>query len=293
MNFLFLSVLNFGRMIKFSHTVFALPFALTSVVLASRHFPVTLEKVMWIIFAMIGARSAAMGFNRIADAHFDSKNPRTAHREIPKGIISAGQAWLFVILSSALLILSSYMLNDLCFKLSPLALAIVFFYSYTKRFTSLAHLFLGVALGVAPLGAWLAITGEWGWQAFLLGCGVVTWVAGFDIIYACQDYEFDKNENLFSIPKIFGLAKAIWISRACHIIAFTLFLVLGNWLSLSWFYFGGVVIVGIILFYEQNLIHPNDLSQVNVAFFNMNGIISLIYFIFTAADVYLLGLTAV
>ena len=241
---------------------------------------------MWILLAMVGARSAAMGFNRIADADFDLKNPRTAHREIPKGIISVGQAWLFVILSSVVLVIAAYMLNDLCFKLSPLALAIVFFYSYTKRFTSMAHLFLGVALGVAPLGAWIAITGEWGWEAFLLGCGVVTWVAGFDIIYACQDYEFDKNENLFSIPKVFGMTKALWISRACHVGAFMVFIVLGSWCALSWVYFAGVFLVGIILLYEQSLVRANDLSKVNVAFFNMNGVISLIYFIFTAGDVF-------
>ena len=238
---------------------------------------------------MIGARSAAMGFNRIVDARFDSKNPRTAHREIPKGIISTNQAWFFVIIASLTLVICSYLLNDLCFKLSPLALMIVFFYSYTKRFTSMAHLFLGVALGVAPLGAWMAITGEWSWQAFLLGCGVVTWVAGFDIIYACQDYEFDKNENLFSIPKVFGIAKALWISRSCHLIAFIVFIILGGWLDLSWIYFSGILIVGIILLYEQNLVRANDLSKVNVAFFNMNGVISLIYFVFTGADVLLFG----
>lgn len=289
MNSLFLSILNFGRMIKFSHTVFALPFALTSVVLASRHFSLTWEKILWILLAMVGARSAAMGFNRIVDARFDSKNPRTAHREIPRGLISTGQAWLFVILASLGLVIAAYRLNDLCFKLSPVALAIVFFYSYTKRFTSMAHLFLGVALGVAPLGAWMAMSGEWSWQAFLLGCGVVAWVAGFDIIYACQDYEFDKNENLFSVPKVFGMSKALWISRSCHLIAFIIFVILGNWLGLSWLYFSGIFIVGIILLYEQNLVRANDLSKVNVAFFNMNGVISIIYFVFTASDVLLLG----
>ena len=238
---------------------------------------------------MVGARSAAMGFNRIADARFDSYNPRTAHREIPKGIVSKNQALFFVFFSSLLLIFAAFMLNDLCFKLSPVALVIVFFYSYTKRFTSFAHVFLGIALGIAPLGAWIAVTGEWGWQAFLLGCGVLSWVAGFDVIYACQDYEFDRNVNLFSIPKTFGIAKALWISRLLHVVAFVILLVLGYWVSLSWLYFSGAIIVGIILVYEQNLVRANDLSRVDVAFFNMNGIISLIYLLFTAADIFLLG----
>lgn len=238
---------------------------------------------------MVGARSAAMGFNRIADARFDSKNPRTSQREIPKGAISTGQALLFVLISSIVFVMASFMLNDLCFKLSPVALVIVFFYSYTKRFTSFAHMFLGVALGVAPLGAWMAITGEWSWQAFLLGCSVLAWVSGFDIIYACQDYEFDKSENLYSIPRTFGMSISLLISRLMHGIAFTIFLVLGNWLELSWLYFTGVLIVGIILFYEQNLVRADDLSKVNMAFFNMNGIISMIYLLFTAADVFFLG----
>ncbi|KAB2879327.1 4-hydroxybenzoate octaprenyltransferase [bacterium] len=282
------AIVRFGSMIKFSHTIFALPFALTSAVLASRYFHLSIEKIFWIMVAMVGARSAAMGFNRIVDARIDSQNPRTAHREIPTGAVSKAQATLFVLASSLLLVGASYCLNDLCFKLSPLALAIVFFYSYTKRFTSFAHLFLGAALGVAPLGAWIAITGEWGWQAFLLGCGVVCWVAGFDVIYACQDYEFDKKENLFSIPKTFGVVNALRISRMLHAMAFLVLIILGFWLALSWLYFTGVVIVGIILVYEQNLIRAHDLSKINMAFFNMNGIISMIYFIFTAADVWLL-----
>ncbi|MBL7996297.1 UbiA family prenyltransferase [bacterium] len=282
------AILRFGRMIKFSHTIFALPFALTSAVLASRYFHLSIEKIFWIIVATVGARSAAMGFNRIVDARIDSQNPRTANREIPTGVVSKTQAVLFVLASSLVLVIASYCLNDLCFRLSPVALAIVFFYSYTKRFTSLAHLFLGAALGVAPLGAWIAITGEWSWQAFVLGWGVVFWVAGFDVIYACQDYEFDKKAKLFSIPKTFGLVNALRISRLLHAMAFLILIIIGLWLALSWLYFTGVVIVGIILVYEQNLIRVHDLSKINTAFFNMNGIISMIYFLFTAADVWLL-----
>ncbi len=282
------SVLSFGRMIKFSHTIFALPFALTSVVLASRDFSVTWEKIIWIVLAMAGARSAAMGFNRIADAALDSKNPRTAGREIPAGIINKGQAGLFVFLASMLLIVASYELNEMCFQLSPLALAIVFFYSYTKRFTSWAHIFLGLALGIAPLGAWMAIAGEWSWAALGLGCGVLAWVAGFDIIYACQDYEFDKSENLFSIPRTLGIAAALGVSRMLHVTAFLILLAVGYFIHLSWIYFIGMGIIGAILWYEQRLVTASDLSKVGVAFFNMNGILALIYFLFTAADVFLI-----
>ncbi|NUM80213.1 UbiA family prenyltransferase [bacterium] len=279
-------ILVFGRMIKFSHTIFALPFALTSAVLASREHPLTIEKIFWIIMAMIGARTAAMGFNRIVDAPFDAQNPRTANREIPRGVIGKSTAALFVILSAALLIVASYFLNALCFYLSPLALAIVLFYSLTKRFTSWSHVFLGIALGVAPLGAWIALSGEWNWYAFMLGCAVLAWVAGFDIIYACQDYEFDKETGLFSIPKTFGISNALWISRLFHVAAFTLLILVGYFIALQWLYFLGVIIIGIMLLYEQLLVKPHDLSKVNVAFMNLNGVISVLYFIVTACDVY-------
>lgn len=279
-------ILIFGRMIKFSHTIFALPFALTAAVLASRDHPLTFTKVFWIIMAMIGARTAAMGFNRIADASIDAKNPRTANREIPRGVIGKNTAALFVVLSAGLLIVASYFLNPLCFYLSPLALAIVLFYSLTKRFTSWSHVFLGMALGVAPLGAWIAISGEWNGYAFMLGSAVVAWVAGFDIIYACQDYEFDKENDLFSIPKTFGISKALWISRFFHILSLSFLIMVGHFLSLQWLYFIGVAAIGVMLLYEQLLVKPHDLTKVNVAFMNMNGIISVLYFVVTACDVY-------
>jgi len=282
-------VIAFGRMIKFSHTVFALPFAMTSVVLASRAHPVTVDKIIWIVAAMVGARMAAMGFNRIVDAAFDARNPRTSQREIPRGAIQKTQAAAFVITSSILLIVAAYFLNPLCFILSPLALVIIFFYSFTKRFTSFSHIFLGIALGVAPIGAWMAIAGEWNWLAFLLGCGVLAWAAGFDVIYACQDYEFDRSENLFSIPKAFGISGALIFSRILHGIAFIALVLIGYMFQLTWLYFAGVALVGAILWYEQSLVKPDDLSKVNVAFFNMNGVISLLYFLFTAADVLLQG----
>lgn len=280
-------VVDFGRMIKFSHTIFALPFALTSFIVSGREFPLTLSKLFWIIVAMAGARSAAMGFNRIVDARYDAKNPRTISREIPRGVITQSQAWIFVIIASAALVLASYFLNPLCFILSPVALFFVLFYSLTKRFTATAHIFLGIALGIAPLGAWIAMSGQWDWTAFTLGCAVLAWVSGFDIIYACQDYEFDRSEGLFSIPGRFGIANALWISRFLHVIAIFLLIYVGFHWEMGWIYFTGVIIIGALLVYEQSLVQANDLSKVNIAFMNMNGIISITYFVFTAVDIYL------
>lgn len=278
---------TFGRMIKFSHTVFALPFALAAVVIASRDYAITFEMVAWILAAMVGARSAAMGFNRLVDARFDARNPRTEAREIPTGKITVGQAVVFVVVSAALLILAAYMLNPLCFMLSPVALFLVFFYSYTKRFTSFAHLFLGLAIGVAPLGAWIAVTGAWDWNAFVLGVSVMFWIAGFDILYACQDYDFDKSENLFSVPKVLGIANAIWVARTLHAGAFGLFTFLMVLFGLGWIYAVGLGIVAMLLLYEHHLVKPHDLSRLDAAFFNMNGIISVLYLVFTTLDVFL------
>ncbi len=277
----------FARMIKFSHTVFALPFALTAVVLASREHIITWEAVLWILLAMAGARSAAMGFNRIVDAEYDRRNPRTASREIPRGAVTRRQAAVFVAASSALLVFAAYRLNGLCFVLSPLALAIVFFYSFTKRFTSLSHLFLGLALSVAPLGAWIAVAGEWSWPAFGLGVAVLAWVAGFDIIYACQDIEFDRREGLFSVPAALGIGAALWISRSLHAASFLILMGIGLVFGLGTIYYAGVFVVGTVLVYEQSLVRANDLSKVNLAFFNMNGFISMLYLAVTTVDVWL------
>lgn len=282
-------VLTFGRMIKFSHTLFALPFALASAALVSKYHEVTWSTLGWILAAMVGARSAAMGFNRIVDAEFDRRNPRTANREIPAGVITKAQASVFVFVSALLLVLSAYQLNPLCFYLSPLALAIVFVYSLMKRFTYLAHVFLGISLGLAPLGVWMAVSGEWNWSAFLLGIGVLSWVAGFDIIYACQDLDFDRSAGLRSLPVRFGVKRSLHISRVLHGAAFMILLAVGGIHGMGYVYFGGMTLIGLLLYYEQSLVTPNDLSKVNMAFMNMNGIISVLYFAITLLDVFVLS----
>ncbi len=280
-----MSVYRFGRMIKFSHTVFALPFALTSAVLASREYGMTWIQFFLVVAAMVGARTAAMGFNRIVDAKYDAMNPRTEQREIPSGKMSVGQAGFFVAAASVLLMAASYFLNAMCFYLSPLALVIVFFYSYTKRFTAYSHLFLGLALSLAPIGAWIAIAGGWNWGAILMGMTVLLWVAGFDIIYACQDLEFDIANSLYSIPSRFGIARALWFSRVMHGLTVVGLASIGVWFDLSWSYYTGIILIATILFYEQSLVRATDLSRVNMAFFNMNGIISLTFFFATLVDV--------
>jgi len=277
-------IVDFGRMIKFSHTIFALPFALTAAVLAAREYGITWVQLGWIVAAMVGARTAAMGFNRIVDARFDSLNPRTKGREIPSGKISSSQAGLFVILAGGLLVIAAYFLNPLCFYLSPVALFAVLIYSYTKRFTSYSHMFLGIALGIAPIGAWIAISGEWSWKAVVIGMTVLVWVAGFDIIYACQDAAFDQENKLHSIPQRFGIARALWISRGLHVLTIAGLAGVGYLFQLGWFYYSGMAVITSVLVYEQSLVHADDLSKVNLAFFNLNGIISLFFFVFTLTD---------
>ncbi len=268
------------EMIKFEHTIFALPFAFTGAVLAARGIP-TLRTILWITVAMFGARSAAMGFNRWADRKFDAANPRTRTRALPVGIVSPGQVILFTVASSALLILAAYMLNPLSFYLSPVALAIVFFYSYTKRFTYLSHLFLGLAISGAPLGAWIAVAGRVSVPAFVLGLAVLFWLMGFDTLYALQDMEFDHRAGLHSIPQRFGVRRSLWISRAAHTVTMGSLFWLGALLSLGWVYFTGVGISLVLIVYEHTLVKENDLSKLNFAFFNMNGYISMTIFIFT------------
>lgn len=277
-------VVDFGRMIKFSHTIFALPFALTAAVLAAREHGMTWGQLGWIVAAMVGARTAAMGFNRIVDAQYDAQNPRTQNREIPRGQVTRRQASIFVILSSVVLILSSYYLNRLCFYLSPVALAVVFFYSYTKRFTSYSHVFLGIALGLAPIGAWMAISGEWSWRAVGLGATVLAWVSGFDIIYACQDAAFDREHRLFSLPSRWGIGAALRVSRLLHVLTVVGLVLVGWMFGLGVVYYAGVFVIGAVLVYEQSLVRPTDLSRVNLAFFNLNGVISLVFFLATLVD---------
>jgi len=272
----------YGRMIRFSHSVFALPFALASAVIAAGG-GISGRQVTWILVAMVGARSAAMGFNRLADQHLDARNPRTAGRELPRGAMSRAEAWLFVGASAATLVVASAMLNPLCLALSPVALLIVFGYSYTKRFTSLSHLFLGLALAVAPVGAWLAIRGRLEAPPAVLGLAVLFWVAGFDTIYACQDEAFDRAEGLHSLPARLGIARALLLARAFHVVAVALLAALYALAPLHPVYLAGVAAVAGLLVYEHSLVRPGDLSRIDAAFFTVNGWISVGYFAVTLA----------
>jgi 4-hydroxybenzoate polyprenyltransferase len=278
-------VIAFGRLVRFSHTLFAMPFALTSVVLVSFSYKITLMKLIWIIVAMVGARSAAMGFNRIADREFDARNPRTKNREIPAEKISVGEAKLFVIAASLLLVFAAHELNPLCFYLSPVALGVVFFYSFTKRFTWLSHIFLGLGMGLAPVGAWLGIAGMFALPPIILGLTVVAWGAGFDIIYSLQDLNYDDQVGLFSMPKSLGVRKSLVVSSALHVIAFLLLLSLKFILPLQTIYLFGLGIVGVTLIHQHRIVKPDDLSKLNFAFFNMNAYLSVGLFVFTLIDV--------
>ncbi len=279
-------VLAYGRMIRFPHTVFALPFALTSAALAAQRGAIRAGQVLWIVVAMVGARSAAMGFNRLADHAIDARNPRTAGRELPKGVLSRGEVWVFVLGSAAALVLAAGMLNPLCLALSPVALVIVFGYSYTKRFTALSHLVLGLALAVAPVGAWLAIRGSFHPVPIVLALAVLAWVAGFDTIYACQDAELDRQQGLFSLPARLGVPGALRVARGLHALSAALLTSL-YWLApLHPLYLAGAAAVAGLLVYEHSLVRATDLSRVMQAF-NLNGWVSLGYFAATLAAVVL------
>jgi 4-hydroxybenzoate polyprenyltransferase len=272
----------YGRMVKLSHSVFALPFALASALLAGggRIPPRTL---LLIVVAMVGARSAAMGFNRLADQAIDARNPRTASRELPRGVLSRPQVWLFVLISAAVLVAAAALLNPLCLALSPVALAVVFGYSYTKRFTALAHVVLGMALGIAPIGAWLAVRGRFDATPLAIGGAVLFWVAGFDTIYSCQDAEFDRASSLHSLPVLFGVARALLLARGFPVAAAAL-LVSVYWMEpLHALYLGGIAAIAAGLAYEHSLVRADDLSRVNAAFFLVNGWISVGYLAVTAA----------
>jgi 4-hydroxybenzoate polyprenyltransferase len=273
-------------MIRFSHSVFALPFALASAALAAVE-GIRWGQVAWILVAMVAARSAAMGFNRLADHAIDARNPRTSGRELPRGALSRAQVALFVVVSAAVFVAAAAMLNPLCLALSPAALAIVLGYSYTKRFTSLSHVFLGLALAIAPVGAWLAVRGRFDWPPIVLGLGVAAWVAGFDVIYACQDVEFDRREGLHSLPARLGMARALLAARALHLAAAGLLASL-YWLApLHPVYLAGVAFVALLLAYEHSLVRADDLSRVDVAFFTVNGWIGVFYLAATAVSVVL------
>ena len=270
-------------MIKWEHSIFALPFALCGAMLAANGLP-SGRQIFWIVVAMVGARSAAMAFNRLVDAKFDAANPRTAARAIPAGTLSKTFVALFVVVSGAVLVLAAYELNWLAFRLSPIALAIVLLYSYTKRFTRWSHLVLGFALGVAPAAAWIAVKGNLDLRILLLTFAVTFWVAGFDVLYACQDIEFDREAKLYSIPCFVGVRKALIIARLLHFTMFVFLLLLVLVFGLGKIALLGIVIVALLLGYEHSLVRSNDLSKLNAAFFTMNGVIAVVFFVFVAAD---------
>lgn len=274
------------EMIKWEHSIFALPFALCGAMLAAGGLP-TLRQFLWIIVAMVCARSAAMAFNRVADAAIDAANPRTSTRALPAGMLSPAFVNTFVVISCALFILAASQLNRLTLALSPVALAVVLLYSYTKRFTRWSHLVLGFALGIAPAAAWIAVRGSLDPRILLLTAAVTFWVGGFDVLYACQDYDFDRQSGLHSIPRYVGIGGALAIARTFHVIMLLLLIALVAVFGLGKVAMVGVLAVAILLTYEHTLVSPRDLSKLNAAFFTMNGVISVVFFAFVAADLLL------
>lgn len=271
--------------VRFSHTVFALPFALTGALLAARERSITWSQIGWILLAMVTARSAAMGFNRLVDARFDALNPRTAGREIPRGAMSRGEATAFVGIASLAFVFVSFRISPLCGWLSPLALAIVFWYSLAKRYTAYTQAFLGLAMAVAPVGGWLAAGGRAGWEPWVLGLAIGLWVGGFDVLYACQDLAFDRAQGLRSIPVRFGVPASLLISRAMHVATIACMAALGWLVPLGPIYAAGVIIVALLLLFEQSLVSAADLSQVKRAF-DLNGYVGIVYFVVTALALY-------
>ena len=274
------------EMIKWEHSVFALPFALTGAMLAADGMPHPLQ-VFWIIVCMVTARSAAMAFNRWADASLDAANPRTRSRAIPAGLLTRGFVGGFTCVMAALFVLAAGQLNRLTLLLSPVALAIILVYSYTKRFTRWSHLALGVSLGIAPAAAWIAIRGSLDLRIVILTCAVMFWVAGFDLLYACQDAGHDRNVGLFSVPSTYGITAAFWIARAMHVIMLLLLVWLVRVFALGPAALIGVAVVGALLLYEHLIVSPSDLRRLNAAFFTMNGVISAVFFVFVAVDLLL------
>jgi 4-hydroxybenzoate polyprenyltransferase len=280
------------EMIRFEHSVFALPFALTGALLAWREGGMSgsdvWRKLLWIVIAMVGARSAAMAFNRVVDADIDARNPRTRGRHLPAGLLSRGFAWGLVAISAGVFLMAARQLNPLCFHLAPVALGVVFFYSFTKRFTSFSHLVLGFSLGIAPAAAWIAMRGSLDPRILWLTAAVTFWTAGFDVIYACQDYEFDVEASLFSLPKRLGMAGALRVAKLMHMAMIGCLAALVWTLHLGVLSIAGIGAVAGLLIYEHSLVKPDDLSRVDAAFFTMNGYVSVLFFVFWAADIFLL-----
>ena len=274
------------EMIKFEHSVFALPFALTGALLAARstrHGWPSLRQILWIVVAMVAARSAAMTMNRIADLRYDRENPRTKQRALPTGALTLQFAWFFTVVAVAVFFIAAWQLNLLALELAPLAIAILFFYSFTKRFTNWSHLFLGFALGISPAAAWIAITGGLDLRMLILCAAVTLWVGGFDVLYACQDIEYDQRAGLFSVPKKFGIAKALLIARGMHIGVIALFAWLAFSFGLPWPAWAGIAVVASLLAYEHSLVKADDLSKLDAAFFTVNGYISMLFLLFWGA----------
>lgn len=273
----------FFEMIRVEHTLFALPFAYIGAILVGREIP-SWRDLAWITLAMAGARTAAMSLNRIIDLHIDARNPRTANRALPRGLLRVSEVWVYVVLSFSLLFVSAYNLSPLAFKLFPVAVVVLFIYPYTKRFTWACHLILGLALGLAPLGAWIAISNSFALAPVILAAGVMFWVAGFDIIYACDDYDFDRAEGIYSIPARFGIKGGLQISIAFHVLALALFTAVALVIQLGLLYYLGMALAAVLLFYQHHLIKPGDLSRSGMAFFNLNAGLSVATFVFTLLD---------
>jgi len=274
------------EMIKFEHSVFALPFALTGALLAARatrHGWPTLRQILWIIVAMVAARSAAMTINRMVDLRYDRENPRTKQRALATGALSVSFAWIFTLVAVGLFFVAAWQLNPLALKLAPLSILILFFYSFTKRFTNWSHLFLGFALGISPAAAWIAITGGLDSRMLILCAAVTLWVGGFDVLYACQDIDYDRTAGLYSVPKRFGIANALWIARAMHFGVVALLSWLATSFALPWPAWLGIVVVAALLTYEHSLVKADDLSKLDAAFFTMNGYISMSFLLFWGA----------
>ncbi|QAY66164.1 UbiA-like polyprenyltransferase [Paenibacillus protaetiae] len=279
------------EMIKFEHTIFALPFAFMGALLGGvameGHLP-SWAQIGWITLAMFGARSAAMCLNRVIDRVIDKQNPRTAKRAIPAGLLGIGEVILFIIVSFALMLIACFNLDPITLKLMPIAVALLVLYSYTKRFTWLCHVVLGLTIGLSPVGAWVAVTGSFDPAVWVLYVSVALWLAGFDIIYATQDFEFDRSNGIYSIPARFGIAGSLWIARGFHAVTIIGFLSLFWMTELSWIYLAGTIVSAVILFYEHWMVRPHDLSRVPTAFFGMNGTLSVVLFVFTFFDLVVL-----